>query len=308
VPPTYIAVAPAGGRAPIVNIYDQATGQLKFAIRAFPGRFRGGVRVALGDVNNDGFPDIMVVNGPGRRAQVRIFNGATSELLREFFVNFGPGMANFRGVFVAAGDVNNDGIADVIVGAGQGLPRFFVFNGQTGALLLSRRAFSPSFQGGVRVASGDINNDGWDDIIVGAGPGDELRVRAFSGRDGTVLRNFLVAPVPRPGGLFVSAGDFTGDLLDDIVAGFGSAPPVVRIYNSATRNLLRQFLAAAPGFAGGVRVSTITNTLGVANDVLGLGPVSPSRIRVLNGQTLALVRGFRAFPPSFLDGVFVAAR
>src|SRR5262249_33224595 len=93
----------------------------------------------------------------------------------------------FRGgVRVASGDVNGDGTADIIVAAGPtGGPRIRVFDGDSGAILYDFFAFDPSFRGGVSVASGDVNGDGFDDIIVGADTGGGPHVKVFSGADGS---------------------------------------------------------------------------------------------------------------------------
>src|SRR5262249_5016676 len=69
------------------------------------------------------------------------------------------------GVSVAFGDVNADGHADIVVGAGAGTPEVKVFDGTGGAPLMDFFAFSPSFLGGVSVAAGDINGDGHADIV-----------------------------------------------------------------------------------------------------------------------------------------------
>src|SRR4029077_8801708 len=79
---------------------------------AFNGSFAGGVRVASGDVTGDGVPDIIAGACPGAPPEVRIFDGASGAMLASY-VAFEPA---FRGgVFVAAGDVNGDGVADVVV-------------------------------------------------------------------------------------------------------------------------------------------------------------------------------------------------
>ena len=98
---------------------------------------------------------------------------------------------------VAAGDVDGDGRADIITGAGPGGgPHVRVFSGVDLHELASFYAFDPTFAGGVSVAAGDIDGDGHSDIITGAGPGSgeaditaELlgsggpEVRIFSGVD-----------------------------------------------------------------------------------------------------------------------------
>src|SRR5262249_59785610 len=88
---------------------------------------------------------------------------------------------NFTGgVFVAAGDVNGDGRADIITGAGaSGGPHVKVFSGADLSLLHSFMAYDPAFRGGVRVAAGDVTGDGRADIITGAGAGGGPHVHAF---------------------------------------------------------------------------------------------------------------------------------
>jgi hypothetical protein len=87
----------------------------------------------------------------------------------------------FRGgVFVAAGDLDGNGTAEVITGAGvTGGPHVEVFNGMTGAIKTSFLAFDAGFRGGVRVAAADVNGDGRPEIVAGAGPGGGPQWRAF---------------------------------------------------------------------------------------------------------------------------------
>src|SRR5207237_1285564 len=142
-----------------------------------------------GDVNGDGFADIIVASGPGSGPHVRVFSGKDATPLQDFFTN-DPAFTG--GVFVAAGDVNGDGRADIITGAGAGdPPQVKVFDGATGALLTSFLAFDADFQGGVRVAAGDVNADGTPDIIVAAGPGGGPHVRIFDGKSSAQLADYF---------------------------------------------------------------------------------------------------------------------
>src|SRR5690606_31049503 len=98
---------------------------------------------------------------------VRVIDGKTGAPLMDFFAFEGT---LTTGLFVAAGDVNFDGRADIFVGTDGpgGQPRARVFDGATGALI--RQSVLPaSFNGGVRVAAGDINGDGRSDLIAAAG-------------------------------------------------------------------------------------------------------------------------------------------
>src|SRR5262249_13943727 len=152
-------------------------------------RFSGGVRVATGDVNGDGVPDIITAPGPTGGPDIRVFDGVSGALIREFMAY----AINFTGgVFVAAGDVNGDGRADIITGPDfSGGTEVKAFSGKGGPVLADFNAFG-TFTGGVRVAAGDLNRDGKADIIVAPGPTGGPNVKVFSGANvNTLLANFM---------------------------------------------------------------------------------------------------------------------
>ncbi|MDD5715153.1 MAG: hypothetical protein PHF98_00425, partial [Patescibacteria group bacterium] len=83
-----------------------------------------------------------------------------------------------------------DGVDEIIAGAGNGGgPHVRIFK-RDGTLLNQFFAYAESFRGGVNVAAGDINGDGVDEIIAGAGNGGGPHVRIFK-RDGTLLNQFF---------------------------------------------------------------------------------------------------------------------
>ena len=131
--------------------------------------------MAAGDVNGDGQTDIITGAGPGGGPHVRVFDGASLAEIRSFLAYqcdpvAGPCFGG--GVSVAAGDVNGDGRADIVTGAGPGGgPHVRVFDGATGAELAGFFAYDPAFTGGVLVAAGDVNGDGLAEIITGRGAG-----------------------------------------------------------------------------------------------------------------------------------------
>jgi hypothetical protein len=76
----------------------------------------------------------------------------------------------FSGVRVAVGDVNGDKTEDIIVAPGSGAaPHVKVFDGATLGELRSLFAYDAAFTGGVDVAAGDVNCDGFDEMIVAPG-------------------------------------------------------------------------------------------------------------------------------------------
>ena len=156
---------------PEIKVFDGTNGVevrdffADFDPRVYP-LFTGGVFVAAGDVNGDGYADIIVSLGFGGSPEVKVFDGEGGALLLDFYA-YDPHFVG--GVWVAAGDVNGDGLADIITGAGIS-PHVKVFSDNNETLLDSFFAFDPRFIGGVRVAATDVNGDGRDDLVLAAGP------------------------------------------------------------------------------------------------------------------------------------------
>src|SRR5439155_741630 len=179
----------AGGASQV--IYFENNGFVTASFFAYPG-FMGGVRVGAGDINGDGIADIITGTGPGAAGgNVKVFDGLTGTLIRSFLA-FDPSFTG--GVFVAGGDVNGDGLADIIVGTDTGSSQVKVFDGITGAVIASFLAYT-GFTGGVRVGAGDINGDGAADIITAPGPGSSgVPVKVFDGLTNMEIRNFAAYP------------------------------------------------------------------------------------------------------------------
>ena len=214
----------------------------------------------LGDVNGDAIPDYIVGayeqtwDENNHQGRAFVFDGQTGELLLELDDPHPQADAAFGFSVAAAGDVNQDGVPDCIIGAfGQGEAgsaetlvfgwtaedgseynvskrvgsgQAFVFSGREGQLLHSLESPQQSAGAGFgwSVASaGDLDGDGIPEFIVGAHSQDhEGRVFVFSGRDGTGLHT--LAPPPDSGaegfGWTVnSTGDLNRDGIPDIVVG-----------------------------------------------------------------------------------------
>lgn len=306
-PPTPhpIVVGAGAGGSPLVRVYD-ADGSLRFHFLAYSARFRGGVRVAAGDVNGDGVDDIITAAGPGGAPHVRVFDGKTSHEIRGFFA-YAPAFTG--GVWVAAGDVNNDGYADVITGAGAGGgPQVRVFDGKTGAILTGFFAYAPTFTGGVTVAAGDENGDLKAEIITGVESRGGPQVRVYNAATHAVVTQFMAFTPAYTGGIFVAAGDVTGDNWADIVVAQGQGPsPHVRTFRGDTGGFLRDAVPfGGSSTPNGLRVATIAPTGGGTVSVLvGAGRGFQPRVRTLNGATLQVLSDFNAFVPTFLGGILV---
>ena len=212
-----IVTAPASGGSARVQAFAAPGSPARLNFFAFDPSFTGGVTLATADINGDGYPDIIVGAGPGGGPRVSVFDGRTGTLFRTFFAF----EAGFRGgVSVAAGDVNGDGIADIVVGAGPGGgPAVAVFDGANPANVRRFFAYDAGFRGGVNVAVGNVTGDGAAEIVVGAGAGGGPHVQVFAGPTLAPLASFFATPVTpqTTNGVRVSVTDLKRDLVPEIV-------------------------------------------------------------------------------------------
>jgi hypothetical protein len=302
-----VAIGAGAGGGPEVRVFDAPTNAVKMDFFPYDAHFHGGVRVAVGDVNGDGIPDIITGPGPGGGPEIKVFDGATGAVLRDFMA-FSP---NFQdGVFVAAGDVEGSGRADIIVGADAGGgPEVAVFSGADGHLVNAFFAYDPNFHGGVRVAAGDVTGSGRAEIITAPGAGGGPDIRVFDGLNpGLVLRSFFAYDPHFGGGVYVSAADVNGDGTAEIIAGAGpGGGPQISIFSGADDTVLTSFFAYDPGFRGGVRVGAVDiNANGNPQLLTGAGPGGGPEFQALDAATLAPVDSFFAYDPTFQGGIFVA--
>ena len=215
--------------------------------------------------------------GAGGGPAVNVYSGLDNSLITSFFAF----EEDFKGgVQTAVADVNNDGISDVIVGAGAGGgPRVQVFDGATNftTTLFDFFAFSTAFSGGVDVAGGDFNADGFADIVVSAGAGGGPQVNIFDGQTGNVLTQFFAYDESFRGGVTVAVGDIDGSGFNSVVTGAGSGggshvksfrnsrffaiddTPILPGNQSISMNQTGEFMAYESAYTGGVQVAVGLN-------------------------------------------------
>lgn len=300
----FVTGADAGG-GPNVLVFDAQTRQVKLNFFAYDAAFVGGVRTTVGDINGDRIPDIICGAGPGGGSDVRIFNGATGQMIREFSP-YNPLFAG--GQYLAAADVNGDGYDDILVGADAGGgPNVIVFSGSDLTMLFNFFAYDPAFIGGVRVAAGDVNGDGKADIVCGSGPGGGPNITVFSGSDGTRIRNFFAYDSRFILGLYVAAGDVNADGKYDIVAGAGAGGgPNVAVFSGADSSLLSTFFPYDPAFVGGVRVGAVKLSSGASAVLSVAGPGGGADVRFFDGVNSRQIDAFFAYDPRFAGGLYVS--
>jgi Domain of unknown function (DUF4394)/FG-GAP-like repeat len=317
VPRTTLVTAPAAGGGPHIRVFDGHSGAVQMEFFAYAPSFLGGVRVATGDVNLDGVPDIITGPGPSGTPHIKVINGLTGALLPgtigQFFA-FDPAFTG--GVFVAAGDVNGDGNKDVIVtpDAGAG-PQVRVISGATGSVLAEFFAYGTGFGGGARVATADFDRDGDAEIITAPGPSGGPHVRVFDGTGALFSSaslpnfpsNFFAYSPTFTGGVFVAAGDVNGDAVPDIITGPGAGGgPHVRAFSGVDGAVICEFFAYEAEFTGGVQVAVAdVNKDGRYEIITSPGDGRPAEVRAFDGATGAFLSTFAPYS-GFGGGAFVA--
>ncbi|MBI4435259.1 S8 family serine peptidase [Candidatus Uhrbacteria bacterium] len=278
-----IAVAPESGSPPTVRVFTNSGSEVFASFNAYDASYTGGVRLTMGDVDGDGAEEIVTVPGPGGGPQVRVFD-LEGNLEGQFYA-FEVTLRS--GLYVATGDIDGDGIEEIAVstdagGGGRvqvfdkgGVPLYDAFRPYGAVASMSNVS--------VRVALGDVDGDGSDEVTVGPGEGHEPRIRIHTA-DGTLVSEFLAYADTYDKGVFVASGDLDGDGDDEVVTGTDNGGgPQVQIFDGQG-TWLGTFFAYDAAFRGGVRLSVgnLSEWPG-ASIITAAGPGGGPHIRVYNG-------------------------
>ena len=237
------ATGSPNGKAAYVQVYSRwGTQMLRF--KAFTDTWdTGGVEVAVGDVTGDGWPDIIAGEGPTPFTPIGsrfgVWDGKTGAWID------GYSMGSYKGGYrVGAGDINGDGRAEVFTCTGPNsagsyfdileyhpwVPNIGGLKPPTGLGFYTGK----NTYNGCRVAGGDVDGDGKDDLIaVFEGPSNALLIATSS--SGTKIR-WNAFGAGYTGQISVAAADVNGDKKAEIFLGRLTAldkMPPVRIYDGA---------------------------------------------------------------------------
>jgi len=192
---------------------------------------------------------------------------------------------------------------------------------------LSFFAYDPTYTGGVRVALGDLNGDGTNEVICGAGVGGGPNVRVFSVTPSraTMVASFFAFEPVFMGGVYVAAGNLDGNVsasghgIDDLIvsAGPGGGPRVIAFSGGTNyvnlNSQLCDYFVYAPTFRGGVTVAAgnVFGGVGSPDEVItGAGAGGGPHVRAFqlsNTNTPNSVLEYMAFDPDFRNGIYVSS-
>jgi hypothetical protein len=222
---------PSADNPPQIRTFPPAAGAAHTAQWTAYGADSYGVNVTTGDLDGDGASELVTGAGPGAvyGPHVRGFTPYGDPLSGVNFLAYGT--SKF-GVNVACADFDGDGRDELVTGAGPGEVfgphvRGWSWSGGSVAPLPGVNFFAYGTpRWGVNVGGGDIDGDGRDEIVTGAGPGDIYgpHVRGWNVDGGAAaaipaVSYFAYGTFKK--GVRVTCGDVDGDGIDEIVTGPG---------------------------------------------------------------------------------------
>lgn len=217
------------------------------------GQFGGGASIAIGnvDMTNTG-NEIVVGAGAGGGPEIRVLSQAGNVLTH--FMAFDATQENRNGLDVATGDVNGDGIDEIIAGTGPGRSTEVRIFTSTGQLLYSFMPYGKGFTGGIRVASADLLSNGKAEIVTSPRKGGGPEIRVFN-ETGNLQTHFLAYSSGFRGGVDVAATAATATNPGIIVTSPGTGGgPHIRIFNRNGTSL-SHFMAGPTTDGHGVRIT-----------------------------------------------------
>lgn len=262
-----------------IRLVSGATGTGLLTVSGTAGQKLGYSVGGAGDIDGDGVPDF-IGGAPDANFELGFYgaySGATGALLQSFTPSDLAGAKRFGEAALGAGDVDLDGVPDVIVGAPLESHTFSnggrvrVFSGQTGALIRQMDGTTSSANLGASIAVfDDLIQSGHPDFLVGA-PGQlgTGYAHVFAGQNGALLFSVTAGPngLNRFGASVAVLEDITADGFQDFVVGAPRLDSVgvdsggVFLYRGLFSTLIHQW----DGLAAGDEFGTIVGNAGDLN-------------------------------------------
>jgi hypothetical protein len=189
-------------------------GQIFMKKYPYSASYQGELRVAIGDLNGDSLMEIYVSAEEGYPAPIKVYTRHGRQMKRDWYP-FGEGYAG--GYSIAVGSIDAVKGNELIVGAGSGMkPEIHIFDWDYNPVR-TWLAFGAQFLGGVSVATGDVDGDRVDEIVIGAGSGMKPVIRVFDAMGALEFAEFQAYSTFGTPGIEVRTADVDFDGKDDII-------------------------------------------------------------------------------------------
>ena len=242
-----------------------------------------------------------------RAPEVKVFN-TEGDLIRNLMAY----SENFKGgASVAACDLDHNGKAEIITGAGPGGGPHVQIIWPYSFKVTGFMAYDPSFRKGIKVACGDLNGDGEIEIIIGAGQGGGPQIRIFDQNGNPEFTpGFFAFDQNLRSGVNIAVGDVDGDGKDEIVAAPGSSGGAhVRVFDYRGQYTGIDFFPFTTGDRGGVSLA-VGNVDGGPEEeiIMAVQKFGRAWTKVYKADTNRTILGeFYSFPDYFQGGINVAS-
>lgn len=250
----FSVVSNGPGAPPILRIYD-TNGGLRHIFYSYETNFLGGFNSATCDIDGDGMDEIVTIRGPGHEPIVLIYEW--DGVRRGGFVA-GP-LDWFGGSFIGCGDVDNDGVGEIVTGTDVGgapIVRVFEANG---TLISTFLAAEPTNTSGVRVATVDPDGPGGQPALLAlaGGPGGDPWVKVTNLQGGVISQWLAFGPEFR-GGVFIDGFDVISGPAEETITSPG--PPgyaggAIAVVRSLEGNYYTHVLPQGASGSGGGRAA-----------------------------------------------------
>ncbi|MEW6408169.1 MAG: VCBS repeat domain-containing M23 family metallopeptidase [Patescibacteria group bacterium] len=270
-----------------------------------PSEFLAGKILKIIDPKN--LAKIAAIPANHGRTRIKLFNARGKKIKNSDI--FASRYSSYPGGDVAVAKTDKAGGRAIVVGLGKTLPYVKIYNKKDKTLIANFLAFSKKYKNGMRVAAGDINGEGIDEIIVGSGGGIRPQFKIFDLQGNLLFKKYLFKKSDKVKfGLDVAAGDMDGDKIDEIIVGLGSGSKPYVMTFKPDGTLIKKFLAYQKNFFGGVFVSAgDIDRDGAAEIITGAGAGGGPHLRIFEATGKVKPISFSPFDASFRGGIDVAS-
>jgi len=198
-----------------ITIYD-LNKKILASFYPYGQNYNKGINLAISDFENDGYYEIVTGTQKGFAPLVKIFNSQGEPQGQGFYAY---AKSYLGGVNVAVGDLSGNGQKQIVTGTGfMGGPQVRIFDKNGKVLSGGFFAYGTTFRGGVNVAVGDIDGNGKDEIVTGAGYGGSSHVRIFNSKFQALNPGFFAYGKDTKTGVRVFLTDLDNDGAKEILA------------------------------------------------------------------------------------------